>query len=342
MKYYQIPSIAFSFLCVGLFAQTPDDFSFKKTYKISTPAEMSISTNDGFIKAYSKEINEIEVFFIVKKNDRVIDMDLEELEDHLDVSISSSNRELEIVIKQEQTSWAKNWKDRYYVSMQILAPQKTVCNLKTSDGDVEMTGFSGDQICRTSDGDIEVENIIGELSARTSDGNINVLDIDGAVELQTSDGDINIGNIKGETTLKTSDGKISAKIIKGDVNAVTSDGNILLEDVIGISNARTSDGNINFENLTGGLTGQTSDGNISGNFDKLDDRLYLKTSDGNISVTVPNGLGMDLSLRGEDINMRLDNFSGETSDHKIEGTIRGGGVEVELVTSDGDINLNYN
>ena len=303
---------------------------------------MSISTNDGFIKAYSKEINEIQVYFIVKKNSKVIDMDLDELEDHFNVDISSSNDALEIQIKSKETSWINSWKDRYHVSMQILAPEKTECTLKTSDGDIEMKGFSGDQICKTSDGDIEVENITGELSARTSDGNIDAIDIHGSLDLHTSDGDINIENIKGDITLKTSDGKIVASNVNGDIEAITSDGNILLEDITGVNNARTSDGNINFENLRGGLTAQTSDGDISGNFDKLDHDLFLKTSDGDISVTVPSGLGMDLTLRGEDINMRLEDFSGETSDHKIQGTIRGGGIDVELVTSDGDINLDYN
>lgn len=342
MKRFIILSAVFSLSYVALFAQVPGNFSFTQSFKISTPAEMSISTNDGFIKAYGKETNEIQVFFIVKKNDKVIDMDLNELKDHLDVDISNSGSNLEIIIKQRESNWIKNWKDRYYVSMQILAPKETECILKTSDGDIEMVGFSGGQNCKTSDGDIEVEDIDGELEAKTSDGDINVISIIGSVQLQTSDGDINAERIKGDVSFKTSDGKIVARSISGDMNAVTSDGNILLIEVVGINHARTSDGNINFEHLKGGLTAQTSDGNISGTFDKLDHSLLLKTSDGNISVTVPDGLGMDLTLRGEDINMRLEDFSGETSDHKIEGTIRGGGINVELVTSDGDIDLNYN
>jgi len=330
-------AVAFSF------AQSPDEYSFKKTYKISTPATMSISTNDGYVKAYAKNINEIQVYFVVHKNGHVIDMDLNDLEDIMDVEISNSSDELEITIKQEESSWLKSWKDRHNVSLFILAPERMECNLKTSDGNIELKGFSGDQLCKTSDGNIDVERISGELSATTSDGNIEVIDIEGPTALQTSDGDINIENVKGGTTLKTSDGKIIARHINGEINAVTSDGNIFLEDIIGLNNnARTSDGNIIFENLTGGLTAQTSDGNISGNFKKLDDDLYLKTSDGNISVVVPDGLGMNLTLKGEDINMRLDDFSGNTSDHKIEGTIRGGGVDVELITSDGDINLSYN
>jgi len=342
MKKILFLSISLSMIFSCISAQTPNDFSFKKLFKVATPAEMFISTNDGFINAYAKNSNEIQVFFIVKKNDRVVDMDLEELEDHVEIDISSSGDELEIIIKQRESSWIKNWKDRYYVSMHILAPQKTTCNLKTSDGNIEMVGFSGNQECKTSDGNIEVNKINGILNARTSDGNVDVAGIVGSVELRSSDGDIHIEDIDGDASLKTSDGKVVAINVKGDVNAVTSDGNIFLEDIFGVHNARTSDGDINFEDITGGLTAQTSDGNISGDFNKLDQSLFLKTSDGDISITVPDGLGMDLTLRGEDINMRLEDFSGETSDHKIEGTIRGGGIDVELITSDGDIDLNYN
>ena len=322
-------------------AQTPDDFSFVQSFKVSTPAKMMISTNDGFINAYARNSNDIQVFFIVKKNNRVLDMDLEELEEYVTVDINSTNDAVEIVIKQKESDWIKNWKERHNVSLHILAPAQTTCDLKSSDGNIELYGFNGNQNCKTSDGDILVEDIEGNLYGKTSDGDISVTNVDGDLELSTSDGDINAIKISGKSTFKTSDGNIVGKDLYGDAKAVTSDGNIILENVRGNNSARTSDGNISFEHMTGSLNAQTSDGDIRGDFNSLSDKLYLKTSDGDISVTVPNGLGMDIRLKGEDIHTILDNFSGNTSDHLIEGTIRGGGVEVELVTSDGDINLNY-
>lgn len=342
MKYTSILAIAIFCIASYAFSQTPDDYSFKQTYRVSTPAEMEIVTNDGFIKTNPHEGNEIEVFFIVKKNNRVMDMGLEELEDEVDVEIYSADDRLEIKIRQRETSWIRNWRDLYYVSLQINAPSNTSCALKTSDGDISMEGFTGTQFCKTSDGDIEVNEINGDLTAHTSDGDIFVSDVDGDTELHTSDGDIQAANIEGETNFKTSDGKIMARNIIGDTHAVTSDGNIILENIRGNNSAKTSDGNIVFEEMRGSLTAQTSDGDIRGDLNQLTNKLYLKTSDGNISVSVPNGLGMDVRLKGEEINTILDEFSGNTSDHSIEGTIRGGGVEVELITSDGDINLNYN
>jgi len=323
-------------------AQTPDDYSFKQSFKISTPVELAIKTNDGFINAYSSnDADEINVFFIVKRNNKVQDMDLEELRDHVDVEISNTSNSVQIIIKQQGSDWLMSWRDRYHVSFYILAPKRTDCTLKTSDGNIELEDFAGDQVCSTSDGNITAEDIDGSLNARTSDGNINVFNIDGETELRTSDGNIIVESIRGNCELKTSDGRISASRITGDIHAVTSDGNISMDQSKGVHSARTSDGNIQFEELSGSLVAQTSDGDIRGEFEELTDRVALKTSDGNISLTVPDGLGLNILLKGEDIHTRLENFSGDTDDHRIEGQIRGGGIDIELITSDGDVSLNY-
>ena len=341
MNRYLFLSALFSCIGILVYAHTPNDFSFKETYKVSTPAEMVITTNDGFINVNSNESREIEVFYIVKKNNRIIDIDLDELEIYVDVDVISSNDRLEIKIRQKETSWIKNWKDRHNVSLQINAPANTACNLKTSDGDILLEGFRGEQQCRTSDGDIIVEHIAGYLTAKTSDGDINVSNVQGDTELITSDGDINVENTEGEANFRTSDGNILVRNIDGNINAVTSDGNIILGNTNGENTARTSDGNIVFENMRGSLSAQTSDGDIRGDLIQITNKLYLRTSDGNISVTIPDGLGIDVRLKGEDIHTKLDNFSGNTSDHLVEGTIRGGGIEVELITSDGNINLDF-
>ncbi len=340
-QFFLIISIIFLALFSAL-AQAPDDYSFKQSFKISTPADLAIRTSDGFINAYaSNDEDEIKVFFIVKRNSKVQDMDLDELRDHLDVEISNTSNSLQIIIKQQGSDWLMSWRDRYHVSFYILAPKRTECTLKTSDGNIKLEGFAGDQVCSTSDGNIAAESIDGSLDARTSDGNIDVFNVDGDTGLRTSDGNIVAENIRGNCEFKTSDGRISVSSITGDVHAVTSDGNISMLQARGVHSARTSDGNINFEELSGGLEAQTSDGDIRGEFEKLSGRVALKTSDGNISVTVPDGIGLDILLKGEDIHTRLEDFSGDTDEHRIEGRIRGGGIDIELVTSDGDVNLNY-
>jgi DUF4097 and DUF4098 domain-containing protein YvlB len=329
-------------LNVNCRAQVPDDYSFKQSFRTGEPASVNIKTNDGFIHAYSADTREIGVYFIVRRNNRVQDMNLKELRDELEVEISFANNTLDIVIEQRYGNWITNWRDRYNVSLHIIAPKRTDNNLRTSDGDIELVDFVGDQECRTSDGNINAEDISGALEARTSDGGINALNVKGDIGLHTSDGDIFAENILGDLEAKTSDGEITVEDVKGNVYAVTSDGDVSIRQSRGRHEARTSDGNIRFEELDGGLVARTSDGDIRGDFSTLDQPLKLKTSDGNISVAVPRNLGMNILLKGEDLDVLLEDFSGETSDNRIEGSLRGGGVEVELITTDGDVALNYN
>lgn len=328
-----------AFLNIDCQAQLPDDYSFKQSFRTGEPASVNIKTNDGYIHAYSADTREIVVYFIVHRNNRVQDMDLQKLQEELEVDISFDNNTLDIVIEQRDINWITNWRDRYNVSLHIIAPKKTDNNLRTSDGDIELVDFVGDQECRTSDGNINAEDISGVLEARTSDGNINAVDVKGNVGLHTSDGDIYAENILGDLEAKTSDGEITIEDVKGNVYAVTSDGDVSIRQSRGMHEARTSDGNIRFEELDGGLVARTSDGDIRGDFSTLDQPLKLKTSDGNISVAVPRNLGMNILLRGEDLDVKLVDFSGESSDNKIEGTLNGGGVEVELITTDGDVEL---
>ncbi len=322
-------------------SQIPEDYSFKQNYKIANPATMSVTINDGFIKTYSANTNDIQVYFMVMKNNKLMKMTLEDLEDELDVEISNSSNHLEVSIKQNASDWVTNWKDRYIVSLQIIAPKDLSCDLHTSDGNIEILDLQGDQICRTSDGDIKAERVSGSLNARTSDGNIEIIDINGPVETQTSDGDIVASQVAGDCNLRTSDGNIECFTIEGDIHAVTSDGDINIDKTLGNHELNTSDGNIVIENFSGGLSAQTSDGDIIGIFTDLKHKIYLKTSDGNITATIPNNLGLNLTLKGEEIHTKLDNFNGTTSEHTVEGTVRGGGVEVDLISSDGDVTLNY-
>jgi len=50
---------------------------------------------------------------------------------------------------------------------------------------------------------------------------------------------------------------------------------------------------------------------------------------------------MNLKLEKVELNVPLDDFSGKSEEHLIEGTVRGGGISVELRTSDGRASITY-
>ncbi|MEQ6121193.1 DUF4097 family beta strand repeat-containing protein [Reichenbachiella sp. MALMAid0571] len=284
-------------------------------------------------------------------------MSREELEKKLFLDVFTNQNSLEIKVRQKDG--ISNWRNRMYVSFKVLVPKQTSCVLHSSDGNIHIEGLSGDQELRTSDGNIHIRNINGNIDGRTSDGNIDIDQVQGSNSLVTSDGNIQVRNVNGKITGRTSDGNIDLAIIEGGVSMVTSDGNIVASSIQGdldlttsdgdihSSNTyghtifKTSDGNVLFENLSGSLKAVTSDGDIRGNIDELKNKLDLRTNDGNIDVTIPNGLGLDLALKGQKIRTELKKFNGTSKDHSVTGQINGGGIPVELAASDGNVTLTY-
>lgn len=315
-------AIAFTVLSASAIAQDAR-YSFKESFSLAAPAQISISSSDGDIEVVNVEGPSTDVFFIVKKRDKVLSMNRAALEKELELTVENTGSALNIVVKYPNSYGGLDWRDRVTVSFRVQAPKNSSCDLRTSDGNIRMSGLARDQKMRTSDGNIEIENIQGSVSASTSDGNITGRHIGGTIDAKTSDGNIRIDEALSGLSANTSDGNIIITKAKGDIRA------------------KTSDGDISFEDLQGALIASTSDGNIKGNLQKLTKELSAHTSDGNITITVPSNIGLDLDIKGESLDVPLTNFSGQSNEKRIQGKSNGGGIRVSLSTS-GNVSLNYN
>lgn len=323
MKTYALLALIILTSFSGIKAQD-DNYSFKETYKISSPAQLTVSSFDGNIEVIKGNESEMQVFYIAKKKGRVLDISREELDKEVILTVTPEKNSLKISVKSKFENKAKSIFesiDEVHVSFKILVPKQTNCELHSSDGNILVEGLTSPQHLKTSDGNIQISNVNGDINGHTSDGNIKLNEITGTVEVGTSDGNILIEKIK------------------GNVVSSTSDGNIELEQVSGNINAKTSDGDIYFSDIEGSFKGITSDGNVKGNFRKLGNELTVRTGDGNISINIPDQLGLDLDIKGESLNVPLKNFSGKSDKNSIQGKSNGGGIAVNLSTSDGNITL---
>jgi DUF4097 and DUF4098 domain-containing protein YvlB len=299
------------------------DHSFKESYAVASPARLTISSHDGNIHVMQAKGSGIEVFYIVRKDNRILKISREELEKEVTLEVIKDQNSLVINARYKNIKPSFNSKDRMSVSFNIYVPKETSCDLVSSDGNISLEGLISTQRCKTSDGNIDITDVTGDVTGNTSDGNVEVNGINGSVKVGTSDGNIRLDNIQ------------------GDVQCVTSDGNINLFKIAGNTSARTSDGHISFKELSGSFNASTSDGSVRGNIIALKTQLSIKTGDGNIDVTIPSNLGLDLDIKGESIHVPLTNFSGRSDDKVIQGKTNGGGIAVMLSTSDGNVTLNY-
>lgn len=327
--------ISFLFISVILLSSFQDkEYSFVKDFNVSSPVNLSISTSGGNINAMGNEKNVIEVTFIVKKNNKLLNISFEELQKLAEIKIINETNNLQIKVK-------KTFERNVSISFDIKTPFKTSCNFQTSGGNIFATDITGKHDIKTSGGNITLEKITGNFEANTSGGDITIKNTDADFTTKTSGGDLKLENINGRTDISTSGGNIEIKQLKPSIIAQTSGGNINLTDVQGKIDLNTSGGSISMNNISGTINAITSGGNINADIIKLSEKLILKTSGGNINVNIPSGLGLDLDLEADKIITDLQNFSGTSKNDKIYGKMNGGGIQVQLSTSGGNITLSY-
>jgi hypothetical protein len=175
----------------------------------------------------------------------------------------------------------------------------------------------------TSGGHIDVQEVTGQVEARTSGGNIELNQITGEIEVQTSGGSVKAGEISGNLAAKTSGGSIHISEVNGDVEVETSGGSIRIRDVDGVVEAETSGGAISVR-FTGAPAGE------------------LETSGGSIEVQFPPGKGVDLEAQTSGGRVSIDEefaISGRAGRSEVEAKLNGGGPELSLETSGGNIRV---
>lgn len=289
----------------GITYSTNNDPSISKTFNMSS-GNLDVMTSGGRITTEGHAGSKVVVEAFVKQNGKVLaasDKLMSKLEEGFDMRIEKSGSTVYAHAKRKGNSMP--WK-RMSVAFHVKVPHDMACTLKTSGGSIKLSEVNGDQKVRTSGGSITVTDVDGELDAHTSGGSITLKNIEGNVEGYTSGGRINLENVEGdEVEVKTSGGSIS---ISGSARSVSA---------------------------------STSGGSIKANITGLSNKLHLSTSGGSIHAEVPDGLGMDLDLKGNSVRTDLKNFSGTSKKNYVQGSMNGGGMPVTMRTSGGSVTLSF-
>jgi DUF4097 and DUF4098 domain-containing protein YvlB len=240
--------------------------------------------------------------------------------------------------KNKRNGWNK---DGLSISFRITSPKEASTNLVTSGGNISLRNLNGKQDFTTSGGNLVVADLRGDINGRTSGGNINAERVFDNVDLTTSGGNVSAIASKGKLTLTTSGGNLQLEDLEGTINASTSGGTVNGDRLSGQIEASTSGGNVVLQHISGSLKAGTSGGNVKVYMDKVDQYVKLSNSGGGIDIDLPDGKGYTLDLRGDKINTSiLRNFSGSTSEGKMNGTLNGGGAQITAGNS-GRINLSF-
>lgn len=202
---------------------------WQRTFQLTGPAALRLSTSQGGVQVRSWDENSIQV--------RVRVRGWSIGPDGVRITARQNGGEVTVRIRTPRHDWG--WAD-HDVHVWLMAPRRVRLHLRSGDGDLNIRGVNGPIWLRSGDGDITAEALAsGDLVAHSGDGNLRLTGRFGSVQASSGDGDIHFqadtgSAVRGAWMLRTGDGNLSVELPAGlaaDVDARTGDGSIHLEGV---------------------------------------------------------------------------------------------------------------
>jgi DUF4097 and DUF4098 domain-containing protein YvlB len=216
---------------------------------------------------------------------------------------------------------------------------------RTAGGSLKFGDVKGPFEGTTAAGSITVRNVMGTVRAKTSGGSIKVGQSDAEAELDTAAGSITIGSANAGLKAHTSGGSIEAGQLAGPARLETSAGSIRVRSSADAVQAHTSGGSIEIDEAKAAVQARTSAGSITLGFSaQPKEASELSTSGGTVTVKVADGLAFNVEARasGGHVSTELPITSTVVGEHKpqaLKGTLNGGGPDLTLKTSAGNVRI---
>ena len=298
----------------------------KETFEVGEDGTLRVDTELGSIEVNGKKGKtvDIEITQVVKVRS---EEDAKEILDAFDIKISQDGKDIVVIAKFEDAAWdlLKRTRRKLKVHFVITVPAKYNVDLKTSGGSISVDDLKGQVNSETSGGSLKFGSILGPVNGRTSGGSIRLNSCSGDVNVSTSGGGIDIGEVGGKVNARTSGGSIKIKKASGTVLARSSGGSISVEEVMGAIEAETAGGSI-----TARISRQPEGAS------------RLETSGGSVTVYLTEDIRADVNARtsGGRVSTELPvTIQGKFKKEELRAKINGGGPELFLRTSGGNINL---
>lgn len=291
----------------------------ERSFSVQAGGTLRLESDRGSVRVRTHDAEEVKV---------AVELDAragasEDIFDQFELSFDQRNGDVIIQGKWRDT-WS--WGNRpLKVHYEIVVPNKYNLDVETAGGSIDVSDLEGQVRLHTSGGSIDLGNIAGAVKASTSGGSIGLRGASGPAELHTSGGSIQVGEVDGPVTARTSGGSVTVDGANGDVVARTSGGSLRLRNIRSNLDAKTSGGSIHAEIL-----------------EQIEQPAEIRTSGGSIVLVVSPNLKADIDASTSggkvitDVPITVRGTIGKSS---LEGQLNGGGPQITLRTSGGNIEI---
>jgi len=355
-----------------------DEKKMEEVFEVSSGQKLTVNNKlGGDIEVTGWDKEQISVEVLIKGDDaEEIDVDYDQ---------SSSGLEITAEYMGDRNNYNAN------VNFTIMVPSRFDVEFSTMGGDAKLKNVAGQLEGTTMGGDITLRELKGNLEVTTMGGDINLSDSDVDGSVKTMGGDVRVEDVTGNVSASSMGGDIVQKNVKrrdGDsvgeeVKVSTMGGDLVIDEAVDgakletmggdikanyvakFLEASTMGGDISVDAIDGWVKASTMGGDVNvkmvGDPDEGNRDVTLSSMGGDITLSVPEGLSMELDLeiaydkRHEDdaeiiSDFEFDEERTEEVDDDDEprwhllgtGTINGGKNRVKIKTVNGKIYLKKN
>ena len=302
---------------------------FNHTFIVSEGTSIILENGDGDVQFKTWDKNEIAVEITYHASSKYAgEKDIHDF----DVEFSQKGDDVFIIAHEFKGN-------RYgFISFQylkynykIFAPSYVNLEIKSDDGDVEISNIKGDIKFRSNDGSLYMWEINNQITnIRVQDGDIKIEKHSGDINIEADDGEVEIENlISKQVEISVEDGKVKVRNSQADFYVDSDDGNISMLNISGNDlDVRSKDGNIDI--LFNGIA-------------PID--LYVSTDDGSVDIELKNEVSATFNIETDDGRIRFnsdDSNITRESDHFIKGEFGNGDGKINIRTNDGPVSLSTN
>lgn len=237
-----------------------------------------------------------------------------------------------------------------------------VVSIKTSSGDVNVKGITGETQIESSSGYLSVGTIEGDVQLKTSSGDMVVNELTGGIKTESSSGNVFIETLTGSAQLKTSSGDISIQYIDGNIQAMSTSGYVRVSEGSGDRTISTSSGDITVGGTEGGFqintqsgdaqitinkgggSIETTSGDVQLGLEELTGTLNVSSSSGYVSITLSAGNEFEFTAETSSGDIKTffdDGLDFSSRRNYAHGTYGANAQEnrIEIRTTSGDVSI---
>jgi len=312
-------------LSLNGFSRDDQKPTITKSFDLTQPGTLNASSSGGGVVVKTHDQEKVVIQAFVRKRNKLLspsDPMLDEVLETFNLDFSKRGSVINAIVERKSRM---NFWNNVGISLTIIVPSEMSCDVSSSGGGLKISGVEGMHEFSSSGGGVQLENVTGTTAAKSSGGSVKATNQNGDIRLSSSGGGVTVNDAHGSVYARSSGGSVHLNNINGDVDASSSGGGVSVTGIAAYVKAKSSGGSVRVD------------------ISNLTKELYLVSSGGGINAVIQNGdgLGLDLDLRADRVNIELQKFSGKSEKNKVKGTMNNGGIPVYMHASGGNVKVQF-